>query len=171
MSVSEEQQRTAQDQQQDGVGAALDIVFDVAKWLVQNSGAVGGLWAQMTHGVTNIKEWVNETNYEVEVWKLDGGFRRKDHFRIPPRQTVHAELWVSWADNEQQYADHHVTIVVGGQPLAYLHQSGKLVRFNTVEEFADGAVGVPGACGAGGDRRAVIGADPQGRRGFMISTL
>src|SRR5215203_1338134 len=36
-------------------------------------------WERPPGGVTNIRTWQNETDEEVEVWKLDGGSKRRDH--------------------------------------------------------------------------------------------
>jgi hypothetical protein len=146
----------------------LATILAVGAWITQNSSAIGRTWAEWTRGVTNVKTWVNETDHEIEVWKLDGGYRRRDHFRVPPRQTVHIDMWISWADDPDQYADHHVIIQVGGAPLAYIWQSGPVIRFNTSDEFVDGGVPVPGAAGAGGDRTMVVGQDLQGRIGFAL---
>jgi hypothetical protein len=131
---------------------------------------VGGWFAELTHGVTNVKRWVNYTQHEVEVWKLDGGHQRKDHYRLPPGQSGRGDMWIPWADNASQYQDHHATIQVGGRPLAYIWQSGPLVRFNIRDEFVADGVAVPGASGAGGDRTMVIATDQQGRIGFAIGT-
>jgi hypothetical protein len=37
--------------------------------------------------VTNIRRWRNDTDQELEVWKLDGSYQWQDQYRIPPGQT------------------------------------------------------------------------------------
>jgi hypothetical protein len=157
--------------------AAITIVVEVATWIMQNQQFISDVaewWAVMTNGVTNIKRWQNETDQEVEVWKLDGGAAKRDRYRIPPGQTINADMWAPWADHRGtgrlRYDDHHAVIMVGGAPLAYLWQSGSLVRFNTSDAFVYGGVAVPGASGAGGNRTMIIAKDPQGRKGFALGT-
>jgi hypothetical protein len=148
--------------------------FQIYKNLMQRKDVVSvvGEWvAELTKGVTNIKSWSNLTEQEVEVWKLDGGSQQKDHYRIPPGKRIFQEMWIPWADNARQYVDHHATVRVGGRPLAYIWQSGPLVRFNTRDEFVADGVAAPGASGAGGDRAMVIATDSQGRTGFAIGTF
>jgi hypothetical protein len=159
------------------IGAIIAGIVAVATWIMQHSqfiSDVGEWWARMTNGVTNIKRWQNETDQEVEVWKFDGGFGQRDHYRIPSGQTHNADMWVPWADQpgtgHLRYNDHHAVITVGGEPLAYFWQSGSLVRFNVVDAFVYGGVGVPGAAGAGGNRTMIIAKDPQGRKGFAVGT-
>jgi len=155
----------------------LAEITAVGTWIMHNPlfiSVVGEWWARQVHGVTNIKRWQNETDQEVEVWKLDGGIARRDHYCIPPGQTTNADMWVPWADEPGtgplRYADHHAVIMVGDQPLAYFWQSGALLRFNTNDAFVYGGVGVPGAAGAGGNRTMIIATDPQGRKGFALGT-
>jgi hypothetical protein len=159
------------------VAEAITIIVNVGTWIMQNQEFIADVaewWARMTNGVTNIRRWQNETDEEVEVWKLDGGTARKDHYRIPPGQTINAEMFVPWADSPGagwlRYDDHHGVIMVGGAPLAYIWQSGSLIRFNSSDGFEYGGVGVPGASGAGGNRTMIIAKDPQGRKGFALGT-
>ena len=118
--------------------------------------------------MTNVKKWVNKTDRNVEVWKLDGGNRWRDHYRVPPRQTGGGEMWIPWADDADEYADHHAIIRVDEVVVGYIWQSGPAVRFNTSDEFVPGGVCVPGAAGAGGDRTVVIDTDHEGRVGFAF---
>jgi hypothetical protein len=156
---------------------ALAVIIAIGRWIMQNQqflSDVGEWWARQDHGVTNIKRWQNETDQDVEVWKLDGGSARRDHYRIPPGQTLNAYMWVPWANQpgtgHLRYGDHHAVIMVGGQPLAYFWQNGTLLRFNTNDAFVYGGVRVPGAAGAGGNRTMIIATDPQGRKGFALGT-
>jgi hypothetical protein len=128
----------------------------------------------MVNGVTNTKRWQNETDQQVQVWKLDGGWSWKNYYTIPPKQTLNADMWIPWADypgsGNLRYGDHHAVVMVGDQPLAFIWQNGALIRFNTSDAFVYGGVGVPGAAGAGGNRTMIIAKNPQGQTGFALGT-
>jgi hypothetical protein len=157
--------------QQQDTSEFLRAVLEAAKWVYENSSTIGTIFAEMTNGVTNVKEWVNETGQDVEVYKFDGSSSQQDRYRLSPGQARHNDMWIPWADNAQQYARKHAVMLVSGQPVAYLWQSGRLVRFNVRDEFVVDGEGVPGASGAGGNRRMTIGIDPQGRIGFVVSRI
>ena len=146
----------------------LSTALTIGMWIVEHSSDIGRGVAEFIKGVTNVKKWVNRTDFEVEVWKLDGGYRLRDHYRVPPRQTGGGEMWIPWADNDDEYADHHAVVRVGDAVVGYIWQSGPAVRFNTADEFVPGGVCVPGAAGAGGDRIVVIDTDRDGRVGFAV---
>jgi hypothetical protein len=144
------------------------IVIEVGIWIWEHKDALGLAWAQLTHGVTNVKRWRNETGQELEVWKLDGSYTWADHYRIAPGQTVDADMWIPWADNADQYAKKHAVIMVGGKPLAYIWQSGTQIRFNTSDEFVPEGQSAAGESTAGGNRTILVTRDPQSRLGFAI---
>ncbi|GIF02280.1 hypothetical protein [Paractinoplanes rishiriensis] len=148
--------------------SAIDVVVSVGMWIWANKDSVGLTWAEIFHGVTNVKRWRNETDEELEVWKLDGGESRQDHYRIPPGGTEEADMWIPWADDASQYAVKHAVILIGGRPLAYLWQNGTKIRFNTNDEFVPGGQAVPGAAKAGGNRTILVKKDAHGRLGFAI---
>ena len=117
----------------------VEAIIAVGTWIVQNQDPTFARpFVYPLPAATIIKRWVNETDQEVEVWKLDGGSERRDHYTIPLGQTLNEQMWVPWADNPTQYRDHHVVIMVGGQPLAYFWQHGDSVRFNVFDEFVYG---------------------------------
>jgi hypothetical protein len=61
-------------QQQEGsLGQTVEKVYQVASAVIGFAPFVGELWAMITGGVTNVKEWENRTSREVEVWKFDHG--------------------------------------------------------------------------------------------------
>ena len=122
-------------QQQNESGVDPQVLLEVAKWLVENSGAIGNLWSVMTGGVTNIKQWVNESSQQLEVWKVDGG-RRENAYSIAPGRTLRAEMWISWCNNTDEYPRKHVTLMLGGRLLAVLWQRERVVYFNAVDAFA-----------------------------------
>ena len=159
---------SVQQEQQGGslVDAAM-AVYEVIDTAIKAGQVIGKFWAMMTHGVTNIKAWENRTGQELEVFKVDGG-GVQDHYRIPAGQTVHGDMWIPWADNAGQYGAKHATLQLGGQLLAVVWQSGDKVRFNIVDAFVDGGFAVPGAYGAGGDRKVIVIRDSQGRVGFVL---
>jgi hypothetical protein len=134
---------------------------------------LGAWWARAFHGVTNIKAWGNATDQTVYVYKYDGGYQKKDYRTIPTGQTVTggADMWIPWADNPSQYNDHHATIMVGNQELAYFWQSGLSIHFNVLNYFDNGLPGIPGASQSGGDRTLVVAKDDQGKYGVAMSTF
>jgi hypothetical protein len=141
--------------------------------LVNAADRLGAWWAQATHGVTNIKAWGNATDETVYVYKYDGGFTKRDYRTIPPGQTVTggADMWIPWTDWPVHYRDHHATIQVGNQDLAYFWQSGDTIRFNVLNAFVANGPGIPGASQAGGDRTLVVAKDDQGQYGLAMSTF
>jgi len=153
-----------------GASSDLDIVLNAAVWLINNAGVIGDLWSRLTGGVTNVKEWVNQTGQEIEVFKIDGG-GIQDHYRIPPGQTRSGDMWIPWAESDADYARHHTTFMIGGKPLAYVWQSAKVMRFNIVDAFVPGGTPVVGASGGGGNRRVLFGTDPQGVSAFAVSVF
>jgi len=165
----------AQDQSTQANVNSMATIVAVGEWIIeQNKDFSFTTWGsdRMFAGVTNVKRWVNETDQEVRVWKVDGGYSYKDEYTIPAGHTVNAHMWIPWADQPGtgplRYDDHHAVIMVGGQPLAYLWQSGTLIRFNTSDAFVNGGVAVPGLSRSGGDKTMVIGKDPQSRVGFAL---
>jgi len=174
LQIPEEQQIQEEEQlQQPDIDLVGELVV-AGSWIVQHPeflSDVGTWWSQMVGGVTNVRSWVNETDQEVQVWKLDGGYWWKDHYTIPAMQTIDADMWIPWVDNPYQYRTHHATIQVGGKVLAHFWQSGRLIRFNVSDTFVYGAPGVPGASGAGGTRTMIMASDPQSRTGFALGTF
>ncbi len=109
-------------------------------------GAVGGAIAEVTRGVTNIRQIVNLTECPVSIRKVDGGStERKD---IEPGGTLSTNFWVPWADDAQTYADHHMIISVDGVPegLAGV-ESGELTATVAQYPYAIGEMGAQ-ACAA-----------------------
>jgi hypothetical protein len=161
-----------QQQQDQSIVDDAARVYQIIDFAIQTGRVIGIFWSIMTNGVTNVKEWKNQTGQEVEVWKTDDhGNDREDHYRVAPGETVAGDMWIPWADNAAQYTRKHATLTVGGKPLAYLWQSGSKVRFNTHDEFLSGGFAVPGANGAGGERRVIVVAGDDGRPSFVFSRL
>jgi hypothetical protein len=67
------------------------------------------------------------------VWAIDGW--NTLGVTLPPNETRNKEIWVPWSDNPGQYMTKKIGIIVGGQPLAYIWQSGPYVRFNARDAF------------------------------------
>jgi len=147
----------------------IETVTSVGAWIWTNKDAFGLSWAELMHGVTNVKRWHNGTDEEMEVWKLDGSGVRQDNYRISAGQTVDGDMWIPWADNASQYAHRHAVIEIGGRPLAHVWQSGTRIRFNTSDSFVPNGESVPGAAKAGGNRMIFVKKDPRGQLGFVIA--
>lgn len=145
-------------QQQEGsLGQTVEKVYQVASAVIGIAPLVGELWAMITGGVTNVKEWENRTSREIEVWKFDHGeSQRKDQLRIGPGQTTFGDMWLPWAENSAEYPRKHAVFTIGGELLAVVYQSDKKVRFNTRDEFLPNGYTVPGAYAGGGNRRVTF---------------
>jgi hypothetical protein len=125
----------------------------------RNKDFIGLAFAELTHGVTNVKRWVNDTAQVVEVWKVDGGSGRADNYTIRPGTTFDGDMWIPWANTAEEYRNHHVTITVGGSPLVYIWQNGDSIRFNTDDAFIAGGPPLAGGSGtSGGNRTIAVGA-------------
>jgi hypothetical protein len=155
----------------------VETIIAVGTWIVQNQEPMfaGPLWGMPPPGVTNIKRWVNETDQEVQVRKIDTMLDPRGRevpvrggIRVPANQTYHWDMWIPWADNPSMYVDHHMTIQVGDQVQAHFWQSRASVRFSVKDAFVVDAPEVPGFSRAGGDRTMVIAKDPQGWTGFAL---
>jgi hypothetical protein len=147
----------------------VTAVVAAGTWIWDNKDELSLEFARLTHGVTNVRNWRNDTDQELEVWKLDGSFQWQDHYRIAPGQTGGGDMWIPWANNATEYTRKHAVIQVGGQILACVWQQGTQIRFNTADEFVPGGQSVPGEAEAGGERTIVVRRDPQGRLGFAVA--
>jgi len=146
------------------------IIYQVAQFIRENNAEIGRLWSIISGGVSNIKRVINLTNQPVEVWKVDRKWFEPPYqtMNVGPNSRFDGEMWVPWADNQGQYRDHHMTIKVGGQVIAYIWQSGPSIRFHSMDAFLGGAPGVPGqASASGGERTLAIGAQ-NGTPGFAF---
>jgi hypothetical protein len=161
---------TAQSQSALTTAAAVEKVITAAIWLINNNQIVGKTVAEFIGGVTNVKEWVNHTGTDLEVFK-GVGRDVENHYKIPAGQTRSAEMWLPWAENSDEYRTRHTTFLLGGKPFGYVWQSRKIVRFNLVDSFVKYGPMAPGASGAGGDRRATFGTDSNGQPAFVLSVL
>jgi hypothetical protein len=137
-------------------------------------------------GVTNIKEVVNRTSYNVEVmtWERKGLEDANRQTRtIPPNGVWTGDMWVPWANNREELKDHVMVIEIevprptGGAPYSFnyftIWQTGEYVRSVGTNEdrrraqdwyrnvdalFLANAPRVPGEARAGGERRIIISA-------------
>jgi hypothetical protein len=163
---------SVQQQQGQSVYDTAQEVYQVIDFVIRTGRVIGNFWSIMTNGVTNVKEWENRTGQQVEVFKTDDhGNDHEDHYRIAPGETVASDMWIPWANNQNDYDRHHATVMVGGQPKWFLTQSGLKVRFNTEDAFMPNGFAVPGASGAGGERRLIVAENAQGQTGFVLSRL
>jgi hypothetical protein len=113
-----------------------------------------------------VKAWVNKTDKEVEVWKLDGGLGRKDYCRIPPGETVRRDLWIPWADNPEQFVDRRGIVQIDGEPKIFFWQSGDGLWCGSRDMYM--GIRIPGVERPGGNRTMFIGTDPQGLTGLAV---
>lgn len=116
--------------------------------------ATHGMFANPHGGVTNIKQIRNNSAYAIRVWKTDGGAVQSE--TIPARGVFNGDFWIPWADNQDQYRNHYLTISVGVRVIAWIWQSGDYVRYNNANRFVNNAQLVPGVPCSGGNRRLVI---------------
>ncbi len=131
----------------------------------------GGAYMVAFGGVTNIKEIVNHTPYDVSAGKTDFAeirlVTRNDVLEsIPANGIWTGDMWVPWADNSDEFKNHFMTINIhiphptrsGEYSLKHFSvwQSGEYVRFNDAHTFVDNAPRVPGEARAGGERRLII---------------
>ena len=149
----------------------VQIIFEVAKFIIEHHTEIERLLSIALGGVSNIKRVINLTDQPVEVSKVDvKRFQpRTQTMKIAPKSTYDGEIGIPWADNDRQYSEHHMTIKVGGQTIAYIWQNGPLIRFSTEDRWVEGAPGVSGqASASGGERTLVIGAK-DGTFGFLVT--
>ena len=165
MSVFDQQQAATDSD----LEADLKEAQEAAEWVANVFGLIGLGVAILFHGVTNVKEWVNDTDTEVEVWKLDGGSSRKDYVRLAPGQTLRRDHWIAWADNPEQFQEHHGEVHIGGDLKLVFWQSGNGLFLGP--RLAYMGTEIPGVQGAGGNRRMYIGKDQQGRIGLAVGPL
>jgi hypothetical protein len=154
-------------QQHDDDGSGFEAFEEAARWIAEAFSVAGWGISIIAHGVTNVKEWENNTDQELEVWKVDGR-GRENNYRITPGQTLRGDMWVPWADTPEQYTKHHGTVKVGGELVGCFWQSGNALWCSTRDEFM--GIQIPGVQGAGGNRRMVFGTNPQGRTAFVVGT-
>lgn len=157
---------------QPGQPDPISVIVAVGRELAENLMGIvlPPLIDMITYGVTNIKRWENRTDLDLEVWKIDGG-GETDRYFVAAGSSRNGDMWVPWADNADQYASKHATIQVGGQPLAYLWQNGRAVRFNTADTFVDDGTPAPGYARSGGERKLVVDRAPSGQPVFTLTTL
>jgi hypothetical protein len=152
-------------------------------------------------GVTNIKEVVNRSSQAVRLttyedkgdveskWKMTG--------KIAAGTTWHGEMWIPWADNQEQFNHHFLKIEFFRQyprrnlyhvNVVTLYQSGESVRMDPspdnsydtpqiLEEvnielplagYNSAAALVEGESRSGGERRVVFFDKPDGSVGFRF---
>ena len=116
----------------------------------------------------------------MEYWKYDNsGVNPEDVFSLPAKTTKDGDFLDAWADPAQRYLSGKRAVISigtkppapGGKALAYIWQSGPLVRFNATDAFVPDGPAVPGVTNAGGDRMVVIAKDPAGNLGFAFMPL
>jgi hypothetical protein len=161
--------------------AALSLcaVAKVEKSQARAGVKCGGMRAVAFGGVTNIKEIVNRTSGVVRIRTVDvkgtehGSRGTRD---IPANGVWTGDIWVPWANNEEEFQFHRMEIVINiPQPTRsgtdsakffLIWQSGEYVRFIQTQErssfesskrlFVDNAPRVPGEARAGGERRMIV---------------
>ena len=150
-------------------------------------------------GVTNIREVVNSSS--TKVVKLTT-FETKFAFEGPEKKstgvitygnTWTGDMWIPWADNEEQFKGHFMSIeIIELRPgrttdvhhTYIVYQSGEYVRasfYGTVEQRGHGtltsgnyvpnAPRVPGESKSGGDRRLTVFDKKDGSVGFRFEKL
>jgi hypothetical protein len=145
-------------------GTVEDIIV-IGKAIIDALGPLFRSFAELTGGVTNIKQIRNQTDKRIRIWKIDGG--RSETMEAAPRSNRDGDFWIPWAENARDYAEHHMTISADGQPIAYLWQQNKNLTFG-VEDRIDGETGhVAGLVRGGGDRTLVV-EEREGRIGFAF---
>jgi hypothetical protein len=147
------------------------LVYEIAQFIIDNNEELGRLLSVVLGGVSNIKRIINLTDQPVELWKIDKKWFQPTYQTayVEPGGRYDMEMWIPWADDQNQYNEHHMTIKVGTQIIAYIWQNGPLIRFSTIPDtWVAGAPGVPGQeSSVGGERTLGIGAR-YGTPGFVI---
>ncbi|HUR98583.1 MAG TPA: hypothetical protein VMZ26_11015 [Pyrinomonadaceae bacterium] len=150
-------------------------------------------------GVTNIKEVVNNsskvviklTTFETKfAWE---GAEKKTTGVITYGNTWTGDMWVPWADDEEQFKGHFMSLEIielrptRGTDIYHtyiVYQRGEDVRgnfFGTFEQrglgsitsgnYVPNAPRVPGEWRSGGDRRVVVFDKKDGSAGFRFEKL
>lgn len=151
-------------------------------------------------GVTNIKEVVN--NSTKKVVKLTTYERKNGIWEGAPRKTTgvitysdywDGDMWIPWADNEEQFKEHFMTIeIIELRPTRgtdiyhtyFVYQTGEYVRvsfYGITEHRGSGSVTgssydpdakrVPGEWRSGGERRIVFDDEKDGSVSFKFEKI
>jgi hypothetical protein len=121
----------------------------LGKAVLENRELIGDLFGEVTNGGTNLRSVVNKTPHEVILWKRDP---HEEQSKIPANLTTDAGMGIPWADDAQEWKDHHMLIKANGRVLACLWQDRGVVRMNSEEKFIENGPVAPGISKGGGAR-------------------